>query len=52
MDGAVNGLKGWIECFAKTRIAGVIRGTGAAYKGDIKSQKGTLQEAYKMGKNI
>lgn len=52
MDGAVNGLKGWIECFEKTRIAGVIRGTGVVGKSDMKSHTKTLQSAYEMGKNI
>ena len=29
MDGAVKGLEGWIACFEKASLRGVVRGTGA-----------------------
>ena len=28
MDGAVKGLQGWIDCFEKARLKGVVRGVG------------------------
>ena len=29
MDGALKGLQGWIDCFEKASLKGVIKGTGA-----------------------
>lgn len=51
MDGAVNGLKGWISCFAQARLAGVVRGAGADKKGDISQCREALSAAYTLGKN-
>lgn len=51
MDGAVKGLEGWISCFELSRLAGVVRGTGADKKGDIKDRPEALAAAYEMGKN-
>ena len=33
MDGAVKGLEGWIACFEKAALRGVVRGTGATEPG-------------------
>lgn len=52
MDGAVKGLEGWISCFEKCRLAGVVRGAGADKKGDMKEMKEVLETAYEMGKNV
>ena len=49
-DGPVNGLGGWIACFEKARLAGVVRGGGANAPGERQSEK--LTEAYEMGRNI
>ncbi len=51
MDAAVKGLEGWISCFEKSRLAGVVRGTGADKKGQIENCKKALSAAYEMGKN-
>lgn len=52
MDGAVKGLEGWISCFEHSRLAGVLCGTGADKKGDIKNMPEKLTAAYEMGKNV
>lgn len=52
MDGAVKGMEGWIACFEKARLAGVIRGVGADTMGAIKKLPSIMQEAYEMGKSI
>ena len=52
MDGAAKGLQGWLDCFEKTRLAGIVRGVGATKPGDIKKFDSLLQEAYQMGKSI
>lgn len=51
-DGAVNGLKGWISCFEKAQLKGVIRGVGATNPGDIRNISSRLEEARIMGKNV
>ena len=52
MEVAVKGLEGWISCFEKSRLAGVVRGTGADKKGEIENCKKALSAAYEMGKNV
>lgn len=52
MDGAIKGLEGWIECFDKSKLCGVIKALGVTNIGDIRKQTKTLREAYEMGKSI
>lgn len=49
MDGAANGLEGWISCFPKTQLAGVVRGIGVNDSGEVKDHPELLHEAYAMG---
>ena len=51
-DGAVHGLEGWIACFEKARLAGVVRGGGATVPGDMEKLPGKLEETYQMGASI
>lgn len=46
------GLDGWIECFEKARLAGVVKGFGNEAPGDVKQHADQLAEAYEMGKNV
>ncbi|WP_217805873.1 hypothetical protein [Sporomusa malonica] len=52
MDGAVKGLQGWIDCFEKTKLSGVVRGAGADQLGAIRNLPSVLQEAYEMEKSV
>lgn len=52
MDGAINGLQGWISCYGKASLKGVICGTGVTDIGDIRRVDAALQEAYKTGKSV
>ena len=49
-DGPVHGLNGWIACFERARLAGVVRGGGANDPGEMGQDK--LDAAYQMGKNV
>ena len=51
MDGTIKWLEGWILWFEKSRLAGVIYGTGLEEKGAVQG-KPVLAEAYNMGKDI
>ncbi|MDE5860687.1 MAG: flavodoxin family protein [Ruminococcus sp.] len=48
---AVNGLKGWIECFEKAHLAGTLFCGGVTNTGDI-SGNYCLQQAYEMGRAV
>lgn len=43
---------GWITCFDKAKLSGVIRGVGVTDIGDIHHNEMLLSEAYKMGKEF
>lgn len=49
-DGPVHGLNGWIACFERARLAGVVRGGGANDPGEMSQDK--LDAAYQMGKSV
>lgn len=51
-DGPVNGLKGWIACFEKARLAGVVRGGGVDAPGQMAQNTEKLTQAYELGKGI
>lgn len=49
MDGCVNGLNGWITCFERARLQGVVCGIGVTAAGEISNKDEILQEAYRVG---
>lgn len=51
LNNAVNGLKGWIDCFPKSQLAGVIFGGGVTGTGEIRNHI-EIKNAYNMGKDI
>lgn len=51
VEGAVKALQGWIDCFDKATLKGVVFGGGVNQKGDIDNHQ-ALTEAYEMGKSI
>lgn len=50
MDGAIKGLEGWIACFEKTRLAGVIKGLGVDELGAVRNSSQIMKEACDMGR--
>ena len=52
MDGAIKGLQGWIACFEKATLKGVIRGVGAEGVGAVRNIPGVLENARDMGANV
>ncbi len=51
VDGATKGLQGWIDCFEKCSLKGVVLGKGADEAGSVKETKAVLK-AYEMGLNV
>ena len=52
MDGAEQGLQGWVDCFEEARLAGVLRGVGLTGPGEAKADAALLRRAYEMGRKI
>lgn len=50
IDGTVEGLRGWLSCFEKAELKGVVRGTGATDVGDISKLCGAMESALEMGR--
>ncbi|MDO5536132.1 MAG: flavodoxin family protein [Desulfovibrionaceae bacterium] len=51
VDGAVTGIEGWIACFPKSSLKGVVRGVGATAPGDIRSNAAVIDRARSMGRS-
>lgn len=52
MDGTITGMQGWIDCFSKVKLSGVIYGVGITGPNEAKKHTDALSDAYKMGKEI
>ena len=51
VDGTVNGLQGWIDCFEKARLAGTVFAGGVTDVGEIQDHP-ALDRAYAMGRAL
>lgn len=51
VDGAVHALQGWISCFPKTQLKGVVYGVGLQNTQDILHHSAILQDAMDMGRS-
>ena len=51
VEGAVKATQGWIDCFEKASLKGVVFAGGVDKKGDIAGHK-ALAEAYEMGNKV
>lgn len=52
MDGAVKGMQGWIDCFEKSRLAGVVRGVGINDAGEAINHTELLKNVYELGTQV
>lgn len=51
VEGTVKALQGWVDCFEKSTLKGVVFAGGVNEKGEIAGHK-ALKEAFEMGKMI
>ena len=49
---AYSGLKGWVDCFGKAKLKGLVTGGGIAGPNDAGNHKDTMQKAYELGKDL
>jgi hypothetical protein len=51
-DGTVKGMEGWVQCFEKAALRGVLCGLNVLGTGEIKNQPAVLEKACEMGKVV
>ena len=51
VDGAITGLQGWIDCFEKARLAGIVFAGDVTTVGEIQNHP-ALKQAYELGKHV
>jgi hypothetical protein len=49
---AKSGLEGWVECFPKAKLAGMVFGGGVTETGEMAAHHTKLDEAYALGAQI
>lgn len=49
---AYNGLKGWVDCFEKAELKGVVTGGGIGDANDASAHAAIMKKAYDLGKGI
>lgn len=51
-DKAYSGLEGWVDCFEKASLKGVVAGKGISGSKEALEHPDVLKEAYELGKNL
>lgn len=51
-DKAYNGLQGWVDCFEKVTLKGIVMGAGISEASDALNHKDVLKKAYELGRNL
>lgn len=51
-DKAYSGLEGWVDCFEKASLKGVVAGKGISESKEALEHPDVLKEAYELGKNL
>lgn len=49
---AYSGLKGWVDCFGKAELKGIVTGGGISSPNEASSHKNAMQKAYELGKRL
>ncbi|MGN8801113.1 flavodoxin family protein [Candidatus Merdisoma sp. HCP28S3_D10] len=49
---AYSGLQGWVDCFGKAALKGIVTGDGIADPNDAGNHKDAMQNAYELGKRL
>lgn len=52
IDRCISGVEGWLECFDRARLAGVVRGNGLSEYGDAQKAEELLRQIYEMANHI
>ena len=49
---AYNGLQGWVDCFEKAKLKGLVTGGGIGDANDAPNNEETMKRAYELGKAL
>ena len=49
---AYSGLQGWVDCFEKAELKGIVTGGGIGEANDAVNHPDTMKKAYDLGKNL
>lgn len=49
---AYSGLEGWVDCFEKAKLCGLVTGGGINDGGDAKNHTDVLRNAYELGRSL
>ncbi|MBQ7607608.1 MAG: flavodoxin family protein [Desulfovibrionaceae bacterium] len=49
IEGAIKDIEGWVACFKKSRLAGVVHGAGVTNEDDIKNRPDIVQKSRSLG---
>ena len=49
---AYSGLRGWVDCFEKAELCGILTGGGIEKPNEAKNHTDVIKNAYEMGKNL
>lgn len=49
---AYNGLQGWVDCFAKAEIKGLVTGGGIGDANDAQNHSEAMKKSYELGKSL
>ena len=49
---AYSGLKGWVDCFEKAKLKGIVTGGGISAPNEAGKHKNTMLKAYELGKSL
>lgn len=52
MNGTVKGIQGWIDCFDKVKLCGVVKAYGVNDAGTIHNNSRAIKKAYTLGKQV
>ena len=52
MDGAVKGMQGWVDCFEKAELKGIVTGGGIGDANDASNHEAVMMKAYELGKAL
>lgn len=49
---AYSGLEGWVDCFEKAKLCGLVTGGGIGDPGDAVNHEDAMKKAYNLGRNL
>ena len=49
---AYHGLQGWVDCFEKAKLKGLVTGGGISDANDVLNHEETMRRAYELGKAL